>query len=192
MATHCSSTAKPGFTTLEVLCATTLSAMLMVAVMGLVAGLSRHERILREKSPQADWQRRFAKQIEADLERTWQLTPLPDGFALTGPLGREPGSGRANWKTARVTYRLRDSSAGLLLVRELARDPGRSTASQMEIVCAGVAGIELCATSEAPQWQPGQSTLVQTTLQPGAPPNQLRVLVYEPSGNTLLDHLCLQ
>ena len=174
----------PGFTTLEVLCATTLSALLMVAVMGLVAGLSRHERILREKAPLADWQRRLARQLELDIARSWQLDLLPDGFQLTGPLG-----GRATWKEARVSYRLVDSPVGKLVVREMAWDLERSAKSQTEIVLSGVAGIELCDAAETPAWQPGHP-LMQSTLRPGPIPDRLRVLFYGHDGRPLLDQFC--
>lgn len=179
-----------GFSTLEVLCATALSAMLMVAVMGLVAGLSKHERVLRNKSPQADWQRRLSKQLESDVARSWQLALLPDGFQLTGPLGRDAATGTPTWKNACVTYRLVDSPVGRLLVREVANEIQRSTKSHTEIATFNAVGIELCSAAETPVWQPGHPPL-HTTLRPGSLPNELRILVYGPDGQPLVDQLCL-
>lgn len=178
------------FTTLEVLCATALSAMLMVAVMGLVAGLSRHERILRDKSPQADWQRRLTRQLKADLGRAWNLALLPDGFQLTGPLGRDLTTGAPTWKNARVTYRILESPLGTILVRELASDLERSTASHLEIACFGAVAIELCAATDMPAWQPALTQRLETTLAAGPLPKQLRVLVYGAYGRPLVDQLC--
>lgn len=183
--------ARGGFTMLEVLCATALSAMLMVAVMGLVAGLSRHERILRDKSPQRDWQRKLARQLNADFERAWSLAPLSDGFQLTGPLGRDRATGMPTWKTARASYRVLESPMGPVLVRELATDINRSSSSHTEVACVGAVAMELCAAAETPTWQPGYSQRFQTKFQPGPVPNQIRVLVYGSGGQPFVDQLCL-
>lgn len=87
-----------GFTLLELLCALTLSTLLMVAMLGVVGGLAKTEKTLDRHLPTPEWHRRLVAQIEQDLRAADELEVIPNGIRLTGFLGSDSKTGSSTWK----------------------------------------------------------------------------------------------
>lgn len=193
-----------GMTLLELLCASTLATLLMVAVMGVVAGLAKTEQSLARRQPHAEWHRRLANRLADDLRAADRVDPVQAGFAMTGPLGIDGTTGVADWTGARVVYRVESTPLGNALLRiQTAERVGSKP--RVEILVQGVATLvtttpsqtALNATTETTQ-ETGPSlpatsdqAYVNDVLQRGDKPPAIRVTLIDDRGQTLFDRVVL-
>lgn len=174
-------------TSLEVLCATALAAMLMAAVTGFVATVAKHERTLRQRDPAPRWTRALASRLEDDFMLAHSITVNADGFQLEGPLGREPATGVATWRPARVTYRLAGTPLGPALLR--AEGDGRSAAAGAETVCFGAERLALLPGAAGLDEARASPRRVYSGLPVGPPPASVRVVVTGGDARVIVDHV---
>lgn len=135
-----------GLTLLEVLCATALASLLMVAVMSVVAGLARLERTLAEPSDSHQWGRHAARLIAVDMAAADSVSVTPDHLVLHGPLSTGTSIGERTWAEAQVTYRLEESPLGLVLVR-IEQQPPPVAARQIDTLVIGCGSWTLFGSS---------------------------------------------
>ena len=179
-----------GFTLLEVLCATLLATMLLVAVLGVVAGLAKAERTLQKSSPAPDWCDRLGSRIERDLGAASTWRPLADGFLLEGVMGSD-ANGATTWTEASVSYRVVGSPLGKVLVRS-EQDADPRVGARLELVVSGVSHLAAVAPGEIVP--PGgyaeeQSTI---TLPEGPAPEVFRFVLFGPSQAVMFDEVILR
>ena len=175
-------------TMIEVLCATALASLLMVAVLGVVGGLARHEKTLAQEQVRPEWNRRLEARLAGDLAKAHEVVGLKDGLRITGPLAHEAGTGVSAWRDAVVEYRLRKTRLGWLLLRS-ERDPQSLGGSAgVEVICAGPSRLVLT--------EPGDEVDLNQSSQPavvrlprGRTPSQLRLRLLTATGDPVLDTL---
>lgn len=181
-----------GMTLLEVLCATALSSLLMVGLLGVIGGIAKTEKTLMGRNPTPDWQRRMIERLERDLGAAEQIQNISDGFRLTGPLASHPRSGTSMWTAATVDYLIADSSLGPVLLR-------RETASTLgaeprhELIAYQTAQLLLLLSSEPLPLDPltnfNSDAKAIVTILSGPPPATLRFVLLDSQGNVTLDRL---
>ncbi|MCA9232788.1 MAG: hypothetical protein KDA57_19215, partial [Planctomycetales bacterium] len=108
---------KRGLTAVEVVAATLLASLLMVAMLGVLRGLKAQEAALEVRRPIPSWQRTLDGVLEHDLanSRTFSLTPT--SLTLNGFAGRD--SGVATWQPAAITYQVLTDGERNWLVRQV-------------------------------------------------------------------------
>ena len=173
-------------TSLEVLCATALASMLMVAASGFVAGVVKHDKALGRHDPAPRWQVALAAQIDADFRHAHTLTKESNGFRLEGPLGRDAVTGVATWRPGRVTYHLADSSLGSLLFR--AQSDPASLALMGEAACIGATRVFVLPAGAGVEEALAATSPLVVGVPAGPLPPSLRVMVLDGGGRRLLDH----
>ena len=103
------------FTIIEVLCALILSAALMVAMLGVVAGMGRRADVLTEESKQPA--ALFEELLQADIANSQRISLSANQLVLTGYLSRNRQSGKLIGKPADVTYELLETKNNRILQR---------------------------------------------------------------------------
>lgn len=126
-----------GFTALEVVVATTLASLMMIAVLGVLAGIAKKEQLLADRADVSpSWQRQFLTSLRRDLESSSTFRADETTVVLTGFGGRR--NGVPTWEPVETHYwivQAGDRSALMRQVHPLIQ-PGRPF--NPEIVCLGV------------------------------------------------------
>ena len=171
-----------GFTAIEVLAATTLAAMLMVAVLGVLAGISKKQKSLVANTrvpPQ--WHDGVVKAIRTDLRSAQSLTFSNGTLQLQA--GTDSFATLTSWQPTQISYSVVNEGSYSLLLRT-AQGPGAaSTNTTTMLVCVGVDEILLCDLNTKPE-----SGLQIKTLPDGAIPPRLR-LVLTVRGDPILNRI---
>jgi prepilin-type N-terminal cleavage/methylation domain-containing protein len=128
-----------GMTAVEVLVASMLSALLMVAVMGTMRGLKAHERALNLRDPTASWQRSLSHVLQQDLNNARSMRITPQYFELDAIASHQEGMTGDTWLPVVVRYELRQIEDASWLVR---RETQGST-SIAQLACRGVTGLRV-------------------------------------------------
>jgi prepilin-type N-terminal cleavage/methylation domain-containing protein len=131
-----------GFTLIELLVATLLAALLMAAVLGVLKGVTRSQKTLMRRDPDAAWKARLISQLEWDLANSRSVVPTVDGFQLAGFAGRDFASGAALHGPTTIQYAVRNLAGQLWLVRsESHLDSLNLDNDSLEFVCNKVERI---------------------------------------------------
>jgi len=141
--------ASEGFTLVEVVLATALSAAVMVAVLGVVARMARSRPNRCDPVARALIEDELLSLIEMDLANARSFEARRDGFVLTG-FGRiDPKTKKTGHGPARIRYQVRRAGGQNWLVRvQTIQSPGGGRRETHDLVCAGVERIALEARDE--------------------------------------------
>lgn len=176
---------RAGFTSVEALAATALASAMMIAVLGILAGIAKKEKLLAELSNSPAWHEHLRRQLEADLRLTRKFRQEAGRVVLVGEGGTTGTAGQRTWLPAEVHYyavQVRDQS--MLLRQEL---PSLSSAGPAEVMVLGASGMAILPDVTS------ATTGTGGTLEPvpdGPLPARLRVVVLaagEESGRSLFD-----
>jgi prepilin-type N-terminal cleavage/methylation domain-containing protein len=135
-------TSHRGFTMIEMLAATALTALLMIVLLRVIAGLGQSRAALTRDEHRHAWPTSMLGLIRWDLAHAQKWSPLPDGFALEGFGGLDPATRYPDGLPVTVRYEV-VASAGKnwLLRRQMTTNRASDTWSEM--ICADVQSIQL-------------------------------------------------
>ena len=150
-----------GFTLVELLLATALSAVLMSAVLSILAALSR-DRVRLDKARAVPATAPILDRIQWDIRNAVTMSELSQGLVLIGHGGIDPKILTPNGRLTRVTYRTINEGGSRALVREQAYldDPFRPQPWR-GIVAVGV--TDLTVSPESGMARDSGSGLVEKT-----------------------------
>ncbi len=136
-------TRRDGFTAVELLVATALSAMLMVSILGLLATMNVHCRELMRQSEAQPWKHLLDQQLQRDLANTRQVTVAENQIVLVGYVGTQ-GLGHDNTlRAAEVTYQIAIVGRTLCLFRnERPMNTPSNAVTSRQLVATGVARFQ--------------------------------------------------
>lgn len=167
-------------TLVEVLAATVLASLLMVAVLGVLTSVTRGQKALLNSDVPDAWQRRLTAQLEWDLENSRSMRNIPGGILLDGFAARDPRTGTPIHCLSAVAYLIRGDGKATHLIRQETHPESLSLHnSRTELVCADVERIEFgraAATQHRKSNQP--SVPASKGLSDGPIPHQLNVELY--------------
>jgi hypothetical protein len=132
-----------GLTMVEVLAATLLSALLMAAVLGVLKGVTGHQKVFT-KDFHESWQSRLGALLEWDLSNSKTVLVTADGFELRGFAGRDFVSGLPLHCRTSIQYvvkKVRDESC--LVRAETHLDAPNLDSQRSELVLTRVEQIVL-------------------------------------------------
>jgi hypothetical protein len=157
---------RPAMTAIEVLAATMLASLMMAAVVGMLSGLTRQQKLLMNQDTRLPWHDQLAAQLEWDLKNSQTMTMGTDRVKLEGFGARDFATSTPTGRPSLVEYFIdRRIQAGALLRRETHVDEATNDNSRVELVCLDV--DKLIASSEAPQ--PGKQAAPTPPIQPTTP-----------------------
>jgi len=131
-------------TLIELVLATTLATMLMVAVLGVLNSLSRQRNVLFSRREPDTWRRLLADELRRDVLNSRRLAVGPTELRLVGYAGRENSSRRATHRPTEISYQVFSVGEESWLVRrETHLDELSNDNRQAELVCGDVGGIDV-------------------------------------------------
>jgi hypothetical protein len=175
---------RPGMTLLELLCASMLATLLMVAVLGVISGLAKAEKTLDRHQPPAEWRRRLVSRISNDLRAASSAEPLPTGVRLTGPLGRDARTGAADWTDAAVEYRVEATPLGPALMRVVLLNGG---GRHIETLTHSIRSLVITGAGGAPLAPDTTKAFVNEAIDGGALPARLRMVMFDQADQVVFD-----
>lgn len=135
---------RQGFTAIELLAATALAALLMVAVLGVLTSMAVGQKALFDRPVPTNWQSRLVGLMEKDLINARSLQQMPNGFQLAGWSGSDVASGLTVHRETTVGYEIVEIDQRPMLVR---RETDINSASLNNVftnlVCFDVRSIRL-------------------------------------------------
>jgi hypothetical protein len=132
------------FTILELLAATALTALLMVAVLHVVGTLGASRAALVRQADAGAWRSDLLDTLRRDLTNAAQVTFAKDGVTLTGHGALDPVTLEFGHEPVTVVYRLATIHDRRWLVRRQAPRDGLSTqAAWAELLCPDVIGFTI-------------------------------------------------
>lgn len=161
----------------ELLVATILASMLMVALVGVLPSMTRAQRVLQQKGPQDRWQARFVHILERDLRNSQTIRTTTDGVYLEGLSGRDSIAGSITHCPAVIHYAVVEQGDRWLLIR----DERSAEENAIDCVAAEVVAVDLeqifftHASSESP---PLSEQSAEAVIQDGPLPWAIRVVAY--------------
>lgn len=169
---------RSGFTLIEMLAATVVLSMLLVALVGISRASARQARradSLRTRFPSTGI---LEDQIVRDIRNADGFLPLNNGVTLFGAISSNPVTGAATHRLARVSYVVRRLRGLRVLVRieQLERGAGHG-----RIVWIGTGGLVVSSIGVVT----GQETDAQLTGGLSPMPTMLSVQLYGEDGNTI-------
>lgn len=128
-----------GFTLIEMLAATVVIAMLMVALAGISHATSRQARRAKKIRNQFPSAALVESQITHDIRNADGMQSLPNGVILFGAIGSDP-AGTPTQQLARVTYQIRNLRGLRVLIRteQQARGLGHQRIVWMDVTSLSV------------------------------------------------------
>lgn len=135
---------RTGFTLIELLGALALSAMLLVALIGMARSMSLGAKELVETTSVTTWRRHVQAQLLDDLANARRYKVSPNELRLVGYGGSNPISGVATLRPTEIVYWLAEYDGEYWLVRdEINLDQITNEVARSELVCRGVARLAL-------------------------------------------------
>jgi hypothetical protein len=182
-------TARSGVTLVELLLALTLSALLLVALRGVVTTARAQSEIAAEQAREAEaWKRRIRQRLKFDIRNSRQVRIRPGRIVFEGYAGRDPVSGHADHHACRVTWSLFDPAGRGFLVRRSEPTSSRlGNAADLELMAVGVR--ELLAGRPEDSLRELRIP-VPAADEPHGYSSGLRVLLVGPDHTVLIDQLC--
>lgn len=133
-----------GLTAIELLVATTLASLLMVAVLHVLASLHAKWDVLRDDPAQRSVELRLASQLRWDLGHAQTLKWSPQEIRLVGYAGRSFDIGTVTHRPAEIAYTVRSGVGRRWLIRQERQTDARSRRDvDVQLVCAGILGFDL-------------------------------------------------
>jgi hypothetical protein len=168
------------FTSVEVLAATTLASALMVAVLGILAGVAKKERILEASVPSPSWHDHLTRQLERDLRHARTLKRQPGRLILVGQSGAVNASGQCTWLPVEIHYYGVKVKTKTLLFRQEYPADGLSSPTAPELMVQGASRLEVgpCTLATAIDTSIGATPVPMTPIADGILPPRLQVVIY--------------
>lgn len=157
--------------------------MLLVAVMGVIGGLTTQREVLAARSNHEAWHTRFLSQLTNDLIHSDRVMVAQEEVRLMGHAGRDPINGQMNHSPTIITYRTTgaDESAWLLRIEEDLQSITNQNLTT-EAVASRISRLALIdLTNESSQAR-------STTF---SKPKKVRVLLYGSYGEMLIDKILM-
>jgi prepilin-type N-terminal cleavage/methylation domain-containing protein len=183
---------RSGFSLIELLVATALSAVLMTAVLAILTGVSRDRKRLiaaqNTPSPQA-----MIDRFQWDLTNAQTLSQSPDGrsLELIGHGGIDYKTLAPNGRLVTVDYRVyQDGDVSCLVREQKYLDDPAAPNPWRELISVGVTNFRVIARSTdeftSDQHEPPTGLILASDLRPRAPvvhvPERVRLQITMPSG----------
>lgn len=166
-----------GLTAVELLVATTLAAMLMVGILGLLTTLNMHCRELMQGTQSKPWGQLLADELRRDLSNARHIAVASDRMVLTGYLGTQGQTHHSTLRAAEVTYQLvKVGDYHCLLRDERPLDSVSNALTARQLVATGIARFQFML--------PGSPTADDRYT--GALPGSCRVRFYDDSSTSPL------
>lgn len=172
---------RQALTLVEILAATLLATLLIVAVLGVLTSVTRGQKALLNDGVPDAWQRRLTTQLEWDLENSRSLKLVPEGILLEGYAGRDSQTGAPLHCPSVIAYLVRQEKGATHLVRQETHPESLSLHNTWtELVCADVERIELGRAGRGNGNQSSNISKATGKSIPNGPiPDQLRVALYK-------------
>lgn len=170
-----------GLTAVELLAATLLASMLMVAVMGVLKSVTQAQKALLRNGPAPAWQNRLVEQLQWDLANSQSIRTTIDGIELEGFAGRDFVTRAAVHNRAMIGYSVvQAGERSVLLRRETHLDSLNLDNTLAEIVCLGIEKLTVMPrAAETATAESNPAGGPQQTVRDGPIPDQLIVTLYD-------------
>ena len=131
-----------GFSLIEMLAAAALSAVLMIGLLAVIAGVGRTRRAFAERTEQAAWSAGVADLLRTDLRNAQTIKVGANQLTLTGTGALDAQTLAPTHRPVRIEYSLQTAAGQSWLIRRQVDLDVLSTAnSWSEPVCPGVASF---------------------------------------------------
>lgn len=148
-----------GFTSVEVLAATTLAASLMVAVLGVLAGIAKKERLLEKGDTEPAWHRVALRQITHDLRQAKTFRSEPGRIILTCYGLSDWSATSPAWYDAEIHYFAVKVNDRNYLARQVWPKDERGELGPAELICEGIDSFTLYPQATDPRQLSSQEEL---------------------------------
>lgn len=135
--------ASSGMTAIELLVATSLAALLMVAVMGILARMSRTRVYLLEAAPPRAWRVQCEALLQHDFANSKLLEIGSAGFALEGYAGADLATGEPSHRRSRIEYVIVGGDKTWWLRRERHLDAQPGYDGRCDLLSPDIASLDL-------------------------------------------------
>ena len=172
-----------GFTLVEVLAATALTAVLMLAVLQVLGTLSRSRSAMEKRAEgAAPWREDLVDTVRRDLNSATGVRFAPNGIVLASHAALRPSSLAATDEPVTVTYGLTEIHGRNWLCRRQAVRAGfdGGGAPWTELLCPDVAAFEMTPAA-AGLVQAGSAAGAKSDLQPVPAAASMRVTLTDGS-----------
>ena len=132
-----------GMTAVELLVATTLAALLMVAVTGVLARVSRTRAYLLEVAPPRGWRVQCEALLQRDFANSRHLEISGAGFALEGYAGSDLATGESAHQRSRIEYLVVGGNSTWLLRRERHLDGQPGYDRRCDLLAPDIVSLDL-------------------------------------------------
>jgi len=132
-----------GMTAIELLVATSLAALLMVAVIGILARVSRTRAYLLETSPPRAWRVQCEALLQQDFANSKLLEIGGAGFALEGYAGADLATGVPSHRRSRIEYFIVGGNTTWLLRRERHLDAQPGYDGRCDLLSPDIVSLDL-------------------------------------------------
>lgn len=133
-----------GFTLIEMMAATALAAIMMVAVISVVSALARHDTVSLADTHDADVRHRLTSVIARDLRHAEYFDSEDNRLTLAGPVSLDPVSLSPTHRPAVVTYEVTEYAGRDWLLRTQVDPESRALDNRWaQLVCDGVRGLSI-------------------------------------------------
>ena len=132
-----------GFSVIEILVATTLAAMLMIATLGLSSSISKTNKIFEKIDSEPAWVTQFCELLQWDLANATKIQTGKNKIILEGYGTLDRRHYAPNHSRVRVTYILKKLGEHNWVVREQEKlDDLTNRNRWADFVCTGVASFQ--------------------------------------------------
>lgn len=168
-----------GMTLIELMVASALAAMLMVALTGVLRSLVIQQRTIAEGGLAMAWKDRLLEQMRWDLTNARRFSAEPSRLRLVGYGGRDFNSGNVAQRPAEVVYEVID---GNWLVRhEIHLDASTLHNRRSDLVCKGIGAMAIRRLEDSdrpPAVETHRDPKRSDAMPLGAIPDRLRLVLY--------------
>lgn len=140
---HLGACAPLGMTAIELLVATSLAALLMVAVIGVLARVSRTRVYLLETAPPRGWRVQCEALLQHDFANSKLLEIGSAGFALEGYAGADLATGEPSHQRSRIEYLIVGGNTTWLLRRERHLDAQPGYDGRCDLLSPDIVSLDL-------------------------------------------------
>jgi len=141
--------ARSAFTIVELLVASALASILVVALLGTLRSLAIQRKTLFDGGTVEPWRTSLTEQLRWDLCNSRQIEAHPEEIRLAGFASRDFQTDCATFRPCEIIYSICDDGRRHWLVRkEVHTDDLKFDNSRSEVVCAGVARLAVARLGE--------------------------------------------
>lgn len=151
------------FTMVEVLAATILSALLSVAVLGVIAGMSNQKKALEATAKGLAWKRNFVEQLRWELAQSDSILINNNSLGISGQVRRNPDLGNPTHELATAYYQITSIAGQKWLIRDELK---AGSPNERSLVACSIEGLSCAqidangeeltieASGDSPDWMP--------------------------------------